>query len=547
MKFYSLIFCILAVVLIQTGCATMPNPELGNKYVAEAQDLEKNGDLPTALEKYKLALTADPGNATAKESRQRLTDKLAQMADERYNLGMKYHRQGKYGLARKEFLKALTFQPDHPEASQMLVSRQPEKAPEYVFHVVKPGQSLSKIAGEYYGDVKKFDIIAKYNNIKDATLVKPGQRIMIPMIEGIPLKKGTLVSQDEKASYVEHTLRPGESISKLAKMYYGDYKQFHIIAQYNNMDDATRVTVGQKIKIPKIAGLPFKELKPVIQEKKPQKEEPVEKMAEPVEQEAVELETVEETETPTLIEEESADDEQIIAYRDSGIDLFNEGKFEDAIFELNKAIEAAPGDKETRTFLARAYLESGKQLFDQNDFNASKEAFESSLQYEPNCDQCHAYIEQCQLGPILLQRKKGIEYFGKNQYDQAIAELERFLAKKPNDNEARTYISKAYFQKALGAYTKGDFESAQKGFEAALAYDETCSQCQSYISQSIESYKESHYNKGIVYFGKEQLAEAISEWESVYKIDPQYKDVDQNLKKARLLMEKLEKIKQSSH
>lgn len=546
MKHNKLIIFILAVVFF-AGCATMPNPELAGKYVTEAQNLEKTGDLPAALEKYKLALTADPNNAEAKESSQRLTDKLAKMADERYNLGMKYHRQGKYGLARKEFLTALKFQPDHEKASQMLVSRQPDKSPEYVFHVVKPGQSLSKIAGEYYGDVKKFDVIAKFNNIKDATMVRPGQRIMIPMLEGINLKEGTVVTQDDNTSYVEHKLQPGESISKLAKMYYGDYKQFHIIAQFNKMDDATRVTIGQKIKIPRIAGLPFNEpgtmKKPESPPKTPAVETP--EPAEPDEKAYLE-EEAEEPETE-VTEPDATENEQVNAYRDTGIALYNEGKFEDAIFELNKAVEATPDDQQTRTFLASAYLESGKQLFEQNDFNAAREALESSLQYNPDCDQCHAFIEKCNLAPLLSHKSKGKDYIANNQYDMAIAELEQFLSQVPDDKEASTLLSKAYFEKALGSYTRGNFEDAQKGFESALKYDGDCKQCESYINQSVESFKESRYNKGIVYFGKEQLSEAIAEWESVYNIDPQYKDVDQNLKKARSLMEKLEKIKQSSH
>ena len=63
--------------------------------------------------------------------------------------------------------------------------------------------------------------------------------------------------------------------------------------------------------------------------------------------------------------------------------------------------------------------------------------------------------------------------------------------------------------------------------------------------QSLNSFKDSHYNKGVVYYGKQQLTEAVAEWEMVYELDPGYKDVEQNLKKARDLLNKLEKIKKS--
>ena len=61
----------------------------------------------------------------------------------------------------------------------------------------------------------------------------------------------------------------------------------------------------------------------------------------------------------------------------------------------------------------------------------------------------------------------------------------------------------------------------------------------------VTSYKEIHYEKGLAYFGDQKLAEAIQEWESVSAIDPNYKDVNKNLTKAKTLYERLESIKRS--
>ncbi|MCK5420446.1 MAG: hypothetical protein KAI93_18105, partial [Desulfobacterales bacterium] len=59
------------------------------------------------------------------------------------------------------------------------------------------------------------------------------------------------------------------------------------------------------------------------------------------------------------------------------------------------------------------------------------------------------------------------------------------------------------------------------------------------------TYKEVHYDMGLVYFGDQKLADAIREWESVSAIDPNYKDVNKNITKARTLLERLESIKRS--
>ena len=57
--------------------------------------------------------------------------------------------------------------------------------------------------------------------------------------------------------YVIHTIKPGQSLSVLAKTYYGDYYQIFLIAQFNGLSDATKVDVGQKIKVPEIEGVPI--------------------------------------------------------------------------------------------------------------------------------------------------------------------------------------------------------------------------------------------------------------------------------------------------
>ena len=43
----------------------------------------------------------------------------------------------------------------------------------------------------------------------------------------------------------------------------------------------------------------------------------------------------------------------------------------------------------------------------------------------------------------------------------------------------------------------------------------------------------------------EQLAEAISEWEMVYTLDPSYEKVESNLKKAKAFLKKLKEIEKN--
>jgi len=319
------------------------------------------------------------------------------------------------------------------------------------------------------------------------------------------------------------------------------------------MDDATQVKVGDKIKIPKVDGLPFNQPSDNLQ---PTTEMPVQastaqkSMPPPALKPEPELDQ-NAMEVPEALQPEAADkisddnNEQVLAYRDAGIELYNEGKYEDAIFELNKSVEALPDDQQTRAYLAKAYFESGKTLLNQKEYDSAKEAFESALQFNPDCTECTSYIEKSKSGPLLTYRAKGIDAFNRNEFGEAITIFQQYLQVQPGDTDARTYLGKAYFQKALIDYNKADYMTAKNGFESALEYDSQCEKCSTYINQSLESQKEVHYNKGVAYYGRQQLEEAINEWELVYELDPGYKDVDQNLKKAKALMEKLEQIKKS--
>ena len=59
-----------------------------------------------------------------------------------------------------------------------------EPAPEAIMYTIQPGDSLSKIALEYYGDAMKYPEIVEANQplIKDPDKIYPGQVIRIPAL-----------------------------------------------------------------------------------------------------------------------------------------------------------------------------------------------------------------------------------------------------------------------------------------------------------------------------------------------------------------------------
>jgi tetratricopeptide (TPR) repeat protein len=401
MKKIVTLFLIATVSVAFFGCAgtdtmdTMTKKQNADDYIQKGQQLEGNGELLGALEQYKLALTISPGNSEATAQKAQLEKKIQKAAQAHYKAGRKLHRRGKYKLARNEFLKALRYQPNHPGALEMIKPRERIEAKRFITHIVKPEESLSKIAIIYYGDYKKFPVIAQFNNITDATKVTPGDEIKVPEIQGIPFLVETKFVETEKSKEVISP--PAEDIPT---------------------EDLLK-EVATELKEPE------GELKPEA------KMEP-EKDMEPAATDAS-------------------------SYRDLGIELFNNKKYKEAIVEFKKVLNVHPEDK--------AILN---------------------------------YLHLCHLQPAMV------------------------------------------------LYEKGDYLTAKREFEEALKYNKDCDKCLTYSEKSELAYKESHYNKGISYFANQQLKEAIREWEMVADVDSEYKTVQDNIKKAKRFLKKLEEIQKST-
>jgi tetratricopeptide (TPR) repeat protein len=472
------ILAIGLLIALVSGCAqpTIKPPEpIPNQYMVEAQKYEAKGDLVEALEQYKLALTVDLENQAAKEKRTKIEQELRELAENHYQTGLNYHRKGQYDQARKEFLTALRYTPDHKEAKTMLrehvIGEQQVKG--YVLHTIQHNESISILAKKYYGDPKKFQIIAEYNQLGDATKVKVGQKVKVPVVEGISFfaKTEDIITSSEKVpessptedvtveNFVTHTVKGGESLSKLALRYYGDYKKFPIIARYNQLNEKVGLKVGQKIKIPEIEGVSF--------EKKPA-EKDIQTAMKPV---------------------------------------------------TSAVVEEPPEEEKEKEKKEPEETEKEKQKEEEKEIAA--------------VDQSANY------------RELGIEFFNEKAYAAAISEFKKVLNVNPADKKALEYISASHFQQGLIVFGNEDYLAARDEFKASLEYNEECEKCSEYIKKCEETYMDVHYNKGIMYFRDEKLGEAIQEWEFVSDIDPKYKDVDDNLKKSRNLLERLEKIKKS--
>jgi len=382
-RLVSILLCLTTSILNLGGCAILrkerkvvegvPKARLEKVLLERAVLYEHKGKPHRALQAYEAAL------AVLVARKKGLEDTLRTEAEKHYHRGLKFNEQGKYSKARHEFLVALRLWPDFPEVVELLKPFSPPPSGRYVVHKVEEGEFLTAIAEKYYQDQSKFELIARYNELEDATKVYAGMNLKIP--------------ETEKVSF-----------SELAQKQYGEILH----------------PEGGKASV---------------------RNEHVSYLS---------------AENPSVVAEQEMHYDQAGIYQEQGVSLLEEGQYLAALHEFHKVLNTDPTREKVKEYMAWAHYRQGEVLFNQADY--------------------------------------------------------------------------------LGA---------RDHFKEALSYDQEWIACQEYIKRAEDAYKEVHYLKGIQHFEEERLKEAIEEWQLVSGIDPNYKQVKNNLLRAEKLWEKIQELKEA--
>ncbi|MHC2995569.1 MAG: LysM peptidoglycan-binding domain-containing protein [Candidatus Atribacteria bacterium] len=114
------------------------------------------------------------------------------------------------------------------------------KRTDRIIHIVKAGDSLWGIAQRYGVSVA---VITDVNNLKDKDLLSIGQRLEIPGVGG-----GVSDSnQKQEPTIITYTVVKGDTLWSISKRC--DVKMISIIST-NNLKEISRLSIGQKLKIP---------------------------------------------------------------------------------------------------------------------------------------------------------------------------------------------------------------------------------------------------------------------------------------------------------
>jgi tetratricopeptide (TPR) repeat protein len=187
---------ILVIGYFLSGCAIMPDmakeaDRLYTTYMNAAQTQIAQKHYAQAKRDYALALTVKPNDPTAQAALRRTEARLSKLAAAAYQQGLQLERQGKYDESRDRFLTALRLNPGSPDPLKKLEAHERIAAEGYVVHAIQPGETLAALADKYYGDKYQFGLIAKFNQITDATQIRVGQAIKLPHLDNLPFHAGS--------------------------------------------------------------------------------------------------------------------------------------------------------------------------------------------------------------------------------------------------------------------------------------------------------------------------------------------------------------------
>jgi tetratricopeptide (TPR) repeat protein len=160
-----------------------PVPETPSvtKYRALGMTYEKSGQLQKALLMWE-AVAFLSGEAEAERKAEEVRERIRTTRESHLVAARAYLRNGSEVSARKELLLALSCDPGHHEALDML--RKSMYDSDYLIYEVREGDTPSKVARQVYGDAGKAFLVVYFSDLSGEEQLKAGTDLRLPIVDG---------------------------------------------------------------------------------------------------------------------------------------------------------------------------------------------------------------------------------------------------------------------------------------------------------------------------------------------------------------------------
>ena len=151
-----------------------------------ANQLEQQGRLRQALEERLVALTINPRDRKALDAQKRLEGRITQESAALVQEAKALLGRGLVGEAQQRLLVALSLDPTNRPAFETL--QNDVRGVMSIVHTVRAGDTCPALAELYYGDRLRCEVIAETNRLALNVPLRPGQKLKIPEIPGVPFQ-----------------------------------------------------------------------------------------------------------------------------------------------------------------------------------------------------------------------------------------------------------------------------------------------------------------------------------------------------------------------
>jgi tetratricopeptide (TPR) repeat protein len=145
-----------------------------------------------------------------------------------------------------------------------------------------------------------------------------------------------------------------------------------------------------------------------------------------------------------------------------------------------------------------------------------------------------------EINPLLAEAREALD---RGNWDEALSDVERFLAGNPGNADGIAVKKQALYQQGkaqLGSRRYADsYRALVQVARLQPDYEDTAKLLQQARTRAIDH----HYAQGLRLYQEEKLANAIAEWRIVLELDPQHANAKKNLDQAERLQRALDQRK----